>query len=484
MKERRTGFITLALSVALCGMAHAADSARITSDAVAVTGSVPPLENTALPSDLSKAEAIPSAAAPTSAQIGGYFAQWGIYKRNYNVKDVVTSGTASKLTFLNYGFGNIYKEADGYYRCKSGISKAETGEGDGGDAYADYGKAFEASNSVDGVADVWQQPMRGNFNQLKKLKKAYPHIKMLISLGGWTWSKNFSAAASTPALRAELVKSCINVYIKGDLAAIEGAPGGRGVAKGVFDGIDIDWEFPVGGGLEGTPASPEDKHTYTLLMKEFRNQLDQLSKTSGQAYLLTTALSPGVDKLANIETRELARYVNWANLMAYDLHGAWDAKTGHHASIALGDGSPYANDPVRKHYTLTDAVQKLKADGMPMNKLTLGVPLYGRGWNAPAGSTHGLYQTATSIPEPTYAGDVGGVKDYKLLRGQGTYYYDNAAQAGWSYDGTSMWSYDDPKVVGWKVAFAKRMGLAGMFGWELDGDYNGELMNAVGKFAK
>ena len=427
---------------------------------------------------------IPPAPPPETAQIGAYFAQWGIYERNYNVKDVVTSGTASKLTFLNYGFGNIYKDTDGYYRCKSGISKAETGEGDGGDAYADYGKGFDASNSVDGVADVWQQPLRGNFNQLKKLKKAYPDIKTLISLGGWTWSKNFSAAASLQAYRTELVKSCLDVYIKGNLASTPDAPGGVGIANGVFDGIDIDWEFPGGGGLEGTPFSAEDGVAYTSLLKEFREQLDALGKTTGKTYLLTTALSPGVDKLAHIEPQYFSRYVNWANLMAYDLHGAWETKTGHQSSVFLGNDSPYANDPLLKNYNLNSAVQKLKTDGMPMNKLTLGVPLYGRGWNAPAGATHGLYQTSTSIPAPVYAGDLGGVKDYKLLRGKGTYYYDDAAQAGWSYDGTSMWSYDDPKVVVWKVAFAKRLGLAGMFGWELDGDYNGELMNAVGKFAK
>jgi chitinase len=112
---------------------------------------------------------------------------------------------------------------------------------------------------------------------LRELKEKYPHLQTLISVGGWTWSENFSSAASSEASRQKLVKSCIDLYLR--------------EYPGVFDGIDVDWEFPVGGGLQ--PGRPEDKANYTLLLKEFRRQLDELGSADGRHYLLTIALSPG-----------------------------------------------------------------------------------------------------------------------------------------------------------------------------------------------
>lgn len=142
------------------------------------------------------------------------------------------------MTFINYAFGNIYVK-NGGYECGI-VNKAESGAGDGGDAWADFGMGYSTSDSVDGKADTWDQPLAGNFNQLKKLKVKFPKLRTFISLGGWTWSKYFSAASATDALRKQLVKSCIDLYIKGNLPVIDGR-GGNGTAEGVFDGIDIDW---------------------------------------------------------------------------------------------------------------------------------------------------------------------------------------------------------------------------------------------------
>ncbi|MGX1485684.1 hypothetical protein RKD45_004760 [Streptomyces griseus] len=120
----------------------------------------------------------------------GYFTEWGVYGRNYHVKNLVTSGSAAKITHINYAFGNVQNG-----RCTIG------------DSYADYDKAYTADQSVDGVADTWDQPLRGNFNQLRKLKAKYPHIKVLWSFGGWTWSGGFPQAAQNPAaLRPVLLR--------------------------------------------------------------------------------------------------------------------------------------------------------------------------------------------------------------------------------------------------------------------------------------
>ncbi|CAM5739530.1 Chitinase C [Streptomyces badius] len=147
----------------------------------------------------------------------GYFTNWGVYGRNYHVKNLVTSGTAAKITHINYAFGNV-----------------QNGKCTIGDAYADYDKAYTADQSVDGVADTWDQPLRGNFNQLRKLKAKYPHIKVLWSFGGWTWSGGFGQAVQNPAAFAQ---SCYDLVEDPRWAD-------------VFDGIDLDWEYPNACGLK------------------------------------------------------------------------------------------------------------------------------------------------------------------------------------------------------------------------------------------
>src|SRR5262249_32651481 len=148
---------------------------------------------------------------------------------------------AAKLDVINYAFGNIDPVN---LTCLNGVTKGTTqdpedpSQGDGaGDADADYGRAFPASQAVNGQADDGWGKLRGNFNQLKELKAKYPNLKVVMSLGGWTYSKYFSDVAATDASRKKFVQSCIDMYIKGNLPETEGA-GGPGVAAGIFDGFD------------------------------------------------------------------------------------------------------------------------------------------------------------------------------------------------------------------------------------------------------
>jgi chitinase len=396
-------------------------------------------------------------------QVGSYFTQWSVYGRNYHVKNIDTSGAAAKLTFINYAFGNVYDDG----RCNI-ITRAESGNGDGGDAYADYQKSYDAASSVDGVGDTWDQPLKGNFNQLKKLKARHPQIKLFISLGGWTWSKNFSRYSTTAAARQTMVSSCIDVYLKGNLPVGDGA-GGVAAAAGVFDGIDIDWEYPGGGGQPYNTVSPDDKRNFTLLLAEFRRQLNVLSSQTGRQYYLTIAAGAGTDKIDNTEPAQYSQSLDWINLMNYDYHGGFEPQgpTNFQSNLYMDPNNPATG--VAKTYATENAVNKLLAAGVPAQKLVIGIPLYGRGWTGvPNGGVNGLYQSATGPAPGTYEA---GIEDYKVLapRNAPKFYHPVTKQL-WTYNGSQWWSFDDAVVIATKAAYVNSLGLGGLFSWSLDGD--------------
>ena len=392
----------------------------------------------------------------------GYFAQWGIYGRGFTVKSLDTLGMAGKLTHVNYAFGNV--NADG--KC---FMVNQLGQGD---AYADYQKGFDAASSVDGVADTWNQPLKGNFNQLKELKAKYPNLKVLISLGGWTWSKYFSNAALTPASRQAFVSSCIDLYLKGNLPLLGGEPaGGPGAGFGVFDGIDLDWEWPASEGNAGNVIRPEDKQNFTALTQEFRRQLDAYGASVGRRYDLSAFLPADPAKItAGIDVQPVFGALDWATVQGYDFHGAWEPTTNHQGNLYAAAG-----DPSPTKFSVDLAVTTYTSRGAPARELVVGVPFYGRGWTGVPGANNGLFQpgrAATGSFEP-------GIEDYKVLKNRpGTRYRDTAAGALWLYDGTNWWSYDDPQVIAQKTAYVKTKGLGGVMAWELDGD-DGTLTAAV-----
>jgi len=359
------------------------------------------------------------------SRILGYFAQWGVYQRAYHVKNIVTSGSASKLTNINYAFGNVVNG-----QCVIG------------DTFADYEKAYTAAESVDGVADVWDQPLRGNFNQLRKLKAAYPNIKVLFSFGGWTWSGGFGQAAANPTAFAN---SCYNVVEDPRWAD-------------VFDGIDI--EYPNSCGLS---CDASGANSYVTLMQALRNRF-------GSSYLVTAAIPAGYTHINAANYGSAAQYVNWYNVMTYDFFGAFAAQgpTAMHSPLYSWPQIPTAN-----FYT-DYAIQLLKSKGIPSNKLLIGYGFYGRGWSGVTQSTPG--GSATGPGPGTYEA---GIEDYKVLVGRcpsnGT-----AAGTAYAFCGNQWWSYDTPSTIASKNSYKKSQGLGGAFIWDLSGDTaNGALMSAV-----
>lgn len=366
---------------------------------------------------------------PGGRKVIGYFTNWGTYARNFHAKDLDTNGSAAKLTHILYAFGNVQNG-----RCTVG------------DSYADHDKAYTAAQSVDGVADTWDQTLRGNFNQLRKLKAKYRHLKVIWSFGGWTWSGGFTQAAQDPQAFASSCRALVEDPRWAD----------------VFDGIDIDWEYPNACGLScdtsGTQAFPR---VMQALRGAFGNDL------------VTAAITADGTSGGKIEKGgygDAAQYVDWYMPMTYDYFGSFAAQgpTAPHSPL-----TSYAGIPTQGFDSST-AIAKLRSLGVPSSKLLIGLGFYGRGWSGVTQSGPG---GSASGPAPgTYEQ---GIEDYKVLK-QRCPATGIVGGTAYAKCGDQWWSYDTPQTIATKMAYAKQQGLGGAFFWELSGDTtNGELISAV-----
>jgi chitinase len=430
--------------------------------------------------------------------VGGWFEEWGTYYANSNVADLQNSGAASAITHLIYAFA---KPAANGSTVSCELS----------DTYADYQKVVpQVSGATPAAA-----PLQGNFGALVQLKQLHPNLKVLISIGGWNPPTNnqlFDLAASTAAQRQAFVSSCVNTFIQGNIAS--------GVSTGtLFDGFDIDWEFP----------NANDTANFTALMTEFRNELNTLSATTGKTYLVLADLAAGPSTPGaaldsgddggydTIDIAGLSAVLDYMNVDGYNYAGDW--------SHATNDASPLYDDPASPLYgtgeTINATVQYYLAHGASPAKYTMGFPLYGAGWAGGLTSTNsGMYQNATGIVDPTGVLTPNGTApvpnlngvgncptgdnqssptagcDFLLTDGLATYRtienllnngftasYDSTRCAARMYNPTTAtaFSYDNPQSVQCKVNYIKANGLGGGYVWALkDDDTSATLTKALG----
>jgi chitinase len=349
-------------------------------------------------------------------RVVGYLASWGVGSKGTRIAEL----PARDLTHIFYAFGDV------------------------------------SPNGLAGVADPGT-----NFEELAKLKAGNPHLKLAISIGGWTGSGKFSDVALTDSSRQLFAQSAIDVFIR--------------QYPGLFDGIDIDWEFPVAGGMKGNVERPVDRENFTLLLAELRRLLDIESARDGRHYELTIAASARPQEIANVEIARIEPLLDFINVMTYDYHSG-PGTTNFNAPLyaAKGDPTPGLN---------VDASMRAFLDaGVPPRKLLVGVPFYGHGYGEVPNINDGLFQQGTGTPVGWKA--MGG--DWRVLsqtRLRDTHYvrhWEASAQVPWLYDSTTgTWvSYDDPQSVAAKVRYVREHHLGGVVIWELGGD-DGALMGAI-----
>lgn len=299
-----------------------------------------------------------------------------------------------------------------------------------------------------------------HFAALAELKRNHPGLRTLISIGGWT-AGGFSDAALTSRSRRRFVDSCVALFFD--------------THRGSFDGVDIDWEYPVYGGPAEIGARPQDKRNMTLLVREFRRQLGRVGQKRGQAFLLTAALPAGrmqstgpYDPARSFELGELAKVLDFINLMTYDMGTAFSMVSSFNAPLREVAEDPLGQ-PMRRWNNVAGAVDYYRQQGVPAHKLVLGVPFYGRGYLVSSEANHGLYQPYTAAFAP---GDWRAIKKTLLSDPQWEQHWHPVAQAPWLFHRgeRKFVSYEDPKSIGIRAQYAKDHGLLGVFTWELTGD--------------
>lgn len=294
-----------------------------------------------------------------------------------------------------------------------------------------------------------------NFRKLNELKTINPELKILISIGGWGWSKHFSDAVLTDTSTQNFSQSAVDI-----------------VAKYNLDGVDIDWEYP---GLIGdnNPYRVEDKENYTRLFKTLREHLDALGKKTGKYYLVTTAIGGSREFLQHTQMEVAQQYLDYINVMSYDFDGGYDNIAAHHTNLYSPANMPYI-------YSADVCIQNLKAVGVSLSKVVMGIAMYGKGKVVSASYNNGLYQ------KPLQAAQGGGYSFLKdsLMNNRGfVRYWDNVAKAPYLFNAEKkiFITYDDEQSVKAKCDYIKKHRLAGAMFWEYFSDPKEYLLRVLNK---
>jgi len=402
--------------------------------------------------------------------------------------------------------------------------------------YAFYNPVYDSANDSGSIQtlDAWADTghnesgllttaaVKGNIGELKILKDRNPHLKIMISVGGWTKSQDFPAIASSQNARQTFAQSLVNFM----------------TLYPWIDGFDLDWEFPVTGGTGGQekvrglvipvqPHTTNDHKNLVFLLKQMRETFDsngmqskEISIAMGNNVVQTVSQFIGPNnEAANNMTENVMDFCEFVTFFGYDFGGNWYDKTCYNAPLFGGDN---VNDPLHnpsgRNQVLSELVEVYLTDiGIPADKLIMGIPFYGKLFEGVASTgvdanNPGLYESAPRIVNPacslpespvgtwddlSYTCETSGAIEFcDLSQGVATnpHHFLNpsnplvastaAASAGWVrhwdaiakvpylYNSTQnkFISYDDSESIDLKVKYALSKNLAGVMIWELSQD--------------
>jgi chitinase len=313
---------------------------------------------------------------------------------------------------------------------------------------------YAFANIQDGRIVTGSPVDEANFATLVGLKQQNPSLQVLVSVGGWTWSGNFSDMVLTRQSRRRFIDSAVEF-----------------VDRYKLDGLDIDWEYPGMTG-NGNRFRPEDKRNYTLVLKELRARFNVEQRKLGRPLLLSVAAGSTTEFIAHTELGRVQRYLDTVNLMAYDYYEPGSDKiSGNHAPLYTDPADP-------KRASADQSVQEFERAGVPPRKIVLGVPFYGHVWGDVPPTDHGLFQPGVAVPN-AFA-NYGNIVTSMLNQGF-TRYWDAAASVPYLYgeQKREFVSYEDTESLALKCAYIRRKGLGGVMFWDYTGDPSGALLNTI-----
>ncbi len=360
--------------------------------------------------------------AQTCKEVVGYFPNWQWYDRNKLVNP--SSIDYSKYSILNYAF----------------FAPQSDGSIDLTDPWAD-------ENLLLGQID-WANG--GYVPNTSIVDLAHNNgVQILPSIGGWTLSNHFPGIAADPTKRALFVQSCIDL-----------------IQTYNFDGIDLDWEYP---GFPAHGGTPQDKQNFNLLLQDLRAALDNYETLSGKTMLLTAAVGVAADRMDDVDWPVVEQYLDIINLMSYDFFGTWDPETNHNSPLF----NPGVGDP---EFNIACSVERLiNHYNVSPNKVTVGVPFYGRSVTTPSAPDLHVPSNGTA-DNATFSIDQGTPLYYSVLDNWHLFdhHWDSLAMVPYltGKNGLNTFvSYDDANSVALKAQYIVDQDLRGAIIWEITGDY-------------
>lgn len=295
-----------------------------------------------------------------------------------------------------------------------------------------------------------------HLDEVSKLREINPDLKIILSVGGWS-AGGFSIAASTEEGRKKMAESAVRI-----------------VKAYGLDGVDLDWEYPCYG-VAGIDSSPDDKENFTLLLKEIREALDEAQKETGQYYLLTIAAGADEYYIDGTEMAEVQKYLDYVQLMTYDMRGGFQTLTGHHTNLYASTGDLF-------RISVEKSVRIFMEAGVPREKLVIGAAFYSRMWKDVPNVNNGLHQMTSSFGG--YGPDFSDLVENYINKNGFTRYWDDEAKAPYLFDGSTFITYDDEESIAHKCDFVKEKNLGGIMFWEYKCDNTYRLLDTMYKELK